>query len=387
MLSLALVIVLLTASLLCGCSFEKHSAFDAVGEMLSNAKEQEVMKCEVVYPKGSSADVVMAARELASLLEEQTEMSVTSHRYEDKYDSERLYVVIGRVSDDVTEYWYDGMGENDYVCRVYKNTVTVGGVTDSATLEAIQRFIDEILPAAEYGYIAEEGILFEHYEDVSDTDTDSPNGYGLAAASYRINKNVRITTEELKAVSSAVKQSGADIITVRVANKNAWNAFNAYFYEDYNVCLLDCEDGSTVAVLSRPKMTAVDFTEVRSEKGIAVIKITVSCLDKKYDVLSLYPSEEGDVKDCAQIVDNCFASAENPAVCIIATSENDVTVTGLDDTEEYLLEMDSIISSGTAKYRICVLTSSGLDCYDKIPLTETDGRYVGACVSVRDGSQ
>lgn len=507
LISLALALIILFSMSLVACKSESSFGFNTVGEMLGTAETEAVMECEVVYPKGSSADVVMAARELADLLADQTEMRVTSHRYESKYDPEKLYVVIGRVSDDVTEYWYDGMREKDYVCRVYKNTVAIGGMTDGATLEAIQRFVDEILPAAEYGYIADEGVLFEftgNYdtdtENNADTKTDAVilNGcglgeynvvythvslmdlakhigegiekktkytldisvcdprdsareiivrineeigplkyriynygddifvesdsifgvslaiekfleripevtdgetkelkmigeelfsylnYGLAVASYRINESVGAGNSDLKTVCNAIKQRGTDIITVMVPSKNVWNAMNVYFHNDYHIRLFEC-DGDMIAVLSRPNMTVVDRVEVKTENEMSIVKINVTCMDKKYGIFSLYPSEKYDPKKCQQTIEGLLGSSEDSSVCIVATAPNDVTSMGFDDTESYLCAVDSIVSSGAAKYRICVLTSLDLDCYEKDSLGETEGRYVGAFVNVRNG--
>ncbi len=493
--SLVLAMSLLFSSLLVGCNTDKISSFDAVGEMLETVDTEKVLECEVIYPKGSSAAVVMAARELAELLEAQTEMSVTAHQYDKKYDPEKLYVVIGKVADDVTQYWYDGMREDDYVCRVYKNTVAIGGITDSATLTAIQRFTDEILPASEYGYIAEEGVLFEFigsdkfllngcalgeyeivyvddslislavklkegieektkcslnvfrrnpsnskkeiivrvnndieamkyriygYDDDIFVEADSIYGvslaidrvlerisevvgeetkeiqildeelfsyinYGITVASYRIEKNVRISNKELISVSSAVKQSGADVITVSVPTGNLWNALNMYLYDTYDHRLLDCNDGSVVAVLSRPDMTVIDEAVLKTEKGSLATEITLICSNKKYRVLSLYLPEEDYAEKNLEIINAFYGNSEEQSICIITTAQNYVMSKDIPNTDSYLCVLEETVNSGTAKYETRVLISPNLDCYDKESIGDNEGRLVGTAVSVRNG--
>lgn len=505
--SLVLAMSLLLSSLLVGCNTDKSSSFDAVGEMLETVDTEKVLECEVIYPKGSSAAVVMAARELAELLEAQTEMSVTAHQYDKKYDPEKLYVVIGKVADDVTQYWYDGMREDDYVCRVYKNTVAIGGITDSATLTAIQRFIDEILPASEYGYIAEEGVLFEfigtYDDDKNQDEMDSVkvllNGfglgeyeivytddsltslvgelkegikqrtscslnlslrnpskskreiivrvnndieamkyriygydgdifvesasiygvsfaidrvlermsevtgeetkeiqileeelfsyinYGITVASYRIEENVRISNKELNSVVSAVKQSGADVITVSVPTGNLWNALNMYLYDTYDHRLLDCNDGSVVAVLSRPNMTVIDEAVLKTEKGTLATEITLTCSNKKYRVLSLYLPEEDCAEKKLELVDALYTTSEEQSICIITTAQNYVMSKDIPNTDSYLCVLEETVNSGTAKYETRVLISPSLDCYNKESIGDDEGRLVGTAVSVRNG--
>ena len=499
--SIIIAAVLLSTSILVGC--ERDSAFDAVGEMLDVAKTEPVLECEVVYPKGSSAAVVMASRELADLLAEQTEMSVTAHQYEKKYDPEKIYVVIGRVGDDVTEYWYDGMKDGGYVCRVYKNTVAIGGMTDEATLTAIQRFIDEILPKAEYGYIAEEGVLFEQSGEEAPSETEESdkimlngcgleeyeivytdnsltslvqgfgekieagakcslnvflrnpsnskkeiiiriNGdvgemkyrlygygddvfveadsiygvslavdellermskiaqdtkniqiigeelfsyvnYGMTVASYRIEKNVAISNKELKSVSDAIKRSEADVITVKLPSRNLWNALNMYFYDFYDNRLIDCPDGGLVAVLSRPNTVEIDGAVLKTEQGISVIEISLSCLDNKYRVLSLYLPEGECAESGLDFVNELYRDSDERLVCIVTTSKNQVMPKNFQDTENYLCMLDDTVDSGLARYEICVLISPNLDGYDKVSVADDEGRLVGVGVSVRRG--
>ena len=479
-----------------GCIADEGLLFEFVAE--DDGTEQDtVLECDVVYPQGSSADIVMAARELASLLAEKTGMSVTAHKYESKYSEEKLYVVIGKVSDDVTEYWYDGMKDGDYICKAYLNTVALGGVTDKATLNAIEKFISEVLQKAEYGHIAGDGTLFE-YNEISAEDKIMLNGCGLGeytiivndsslrapaenfkeeifvrtgydlavmlrnpydnskeiivtvddtvgvskyniygygncifvksdsiygvslaldkllirlcddntagktevnvyemesysysnpelqTAYYRISEDIGTSTAELESVSVAIKQSGADLIVLRLDNKYIFNAIKAYLFEYYGIDTLECADGSIVAILNRPNMTSIEKTSVALKDGIDVVYASVNCLGKKYDVFCLYPQDMID-DDCSRIIGECFASAVDPAICAVISSSNDGTVIDLADTDVYRRVVDDVVNSGAEKYRVCAFVTPSLDCHEKIPIAESDGRYVGASVSVRAG--
>ena len=479
-----------------GCIADEGLLFEFVAEY-DGPEQDTVLECDVVYPQGSSADIVMAARELASLLAEKTGMSVTAHKYGSKYSEKKLYVVIGKVSDDVTEYWYDGMKDGDYICKAYLNTVALGGVTDKATLNAIEKFISEVLPKAEYGHIADDGTLFE-YNEISAEDKIMLNGCGLGeytiivndsslrapaenfkeeifvrtgydlavmlrnpydnskeiivtvddtvgvskyniygygncifvksdsiygvslaldkllirlcddntagktevnvyemesysysnpefqTAYYRISEDIGTSTVELESVSVAIKQSGADLIVLRLDNKYIFNAIKAYLFEDYGIDTLECADGSIVAILNRPNMTSIEKTSVALKDGIDVVYASVNCLGKKYDVFCLYPQDMID-DDCSRIIGECFASAVDPAICAVISSSNDGTVIDLADTDVYRRVVDDVVNSGAEKYRVCAFVTPSLDCHEKIPIAESDGRYVGASVSVRAG--
>ena len=196
---------------------------------------------------------------------------------------------------------------------------------------------------------------------------------------------MEIDNDSLEAVLLAIQQSKADIITVRVSDKYKWSILEMYLYEDYDVRSLECDDGGVIAILSRPKMTVLEDALIKTEGGVTVVKIAVTCIDKKYDVFSLYPSEEYGANNCLQIIERCFEASDAPSVCMIVPDENDVSAIVISDTNDYLCAVNSIVSSGTAKYRMCVLVSRYLDCYENTIFTENEGRYVGACVSVRNG--
>ena len=467
-------------------------------EIIPDPTPEPSLECEIVYPKGSSADVVMAARELSELLSAQTGMLVTAHRYESKYDPEKLYVVIGMVSDDVTEYWYDGMKDGDYICRAYQNTIAIGGITDDATLEAIQCFIAEVLPNAKYGNIANEGVIFEHRE-LPVEDSVILNGYGLGeytlvvkdpslrapagnfkerlysltgydlavlldepsddakeivvlinnavgqskyriygygdnifvesdsiygvslalsellsrlcvedmedvntvdiydsesyaysnpviqTAYYRISKNVGTSTEALEAVARDIKQSGADIVTLRFDNRYIFNALKTYLFEDFGITALECTDGGVVAILNRPNMTSVKQASMKFENGIDVVYAEIDCLGKKYDVFCLYPREIVNSEVYSGIVEDCFASAVNSVICTVVSSANDGTTVRVAEGEAFSCAFDEIVSSGAAKYRVYTFVTSSLDCFEQKSVFETDGRYVGVLIGAREG--
>ena len=160
-----LILIFICLSIFVGCSKNTDEAFSAFGEMAEITDVQPKFRCEVIYPVGGSTNMVETARALAQKIKEQTGMDTVAVAGGTGYASESFYVILGRVEDGYTEYWYDGMKKDDYICRVYGNKVALGGVSEEATLRAIEEFESEILPTAENGYFADDGIAFEHKEE------------------------------------------------------------------------------------------------------------------------------------------------------------------------------------------------------------------------------
>lgn len=175
--ALRLILIILCLSIFVGCSQTEGDAFLALGEMMESA-ETDQMRCEIIYGGDASATLVDAARKLAQEVEEQTGMDTVTHSGAVDYISGCFYIVLGRVDDGVTYYWYHGMKADDYVCRAYENIVALGGVSEDATLAAIERFEDDVLPTAENGYFADDGVVFRHVGEYG-IDKILLNGYEL----------------------------------------------------------------------------------------------------------------------------------------------------------------------------------------------------------------
>lgn len=219
--ALRLILIILCISIFVGCSQIEGDAFLALGEMMETERTQQI-RCEVIYREDASATLVDAARDLAQAVEEQTEMDTLVHSGEVNYLSGCFYIVIGKVNDGVTQYWYHGMKSDDYVCRAYENIVALGGVSESATLEAIERFEGEVLPTAESGYFADDGVVFRHAGEY-DIDKVLLNGYELGDYTFSVNDTQAI--EAVRCFRDKIAQSSGDypdIVTDKPTSDNMY---------------------------------------------------------------------------------------------------------------------------------------------------------------------
>lgn len=181
--ALALLTVFLCVAL-CSCDWSDNyrSQLEIFDGSLIEAGESTPYR--IVLPTDATAELAIAARELAEQIATQTESSVTV-RYEheeDCYKGEACLVLLGcveRVEAEMRLFKRD-----DYVCRMNENReILIGGRSESATLAAIARFREEILPAASNLALMHENAGFTHLEEYA-VEHFSLNGFELQE--YRI---------------------------------------------------------------------------------------------------------------------------------------------------------------------------------------------------------
>ena len=217
--------IVLSLLILTGCSSE-NNGFDIAVDMLDE-KDRKSVFCEILYADDASPALVEQAKVLAAEVEEQTEMDTLVHSKLTKYSQGVIYIVLGRTSDGYTEYWFDGLRSNDYLCRLSDNVVALGGVSDEATVRAIEAFRNDVLPTAEYGWFGDDGTLFS-YEGEYELDGVLLNGYAwsdytllasdtkLLDAAADLRKRVADKSGEYPRIRTAQKASDAKEIIISV---------------------------------------------------------------------------------------------------------------------------------------------------------------------------
>ena len=164
-LSLVLVICLAAFS---ACSGDDDSAFellDAMKDEASNQTEQaQYDKYLVVIPASSTSELSLIARDLADKIEQKTGIEC-----EYKYDNadvsvkeKRFDILLGNTG---RRESVDNLGKfkkDDYVCKLLDGCIVLGGLSDAATVVAVQKFIDDVLPNATAGAIMSASSGFEH---------------------------------------------------------------------------------------------------------------------------------------------------------------------------------------------------------------------------------
>ena len=132
----------------------------------------------VVIPRSSGFELVARAQLLADAVSEKTGIATFL-----KYDSEQTVsgtfeILLGYTSRLVTKENFSALRQGDYICRYDRGYIVLGGRTESATIDAIDKFESDILPGASYAAIMSKDAHFEVYAD-HEIDEFTLNGYPI----------------------------------------------------------------------------------------------------------------------------------------------------------------------------------------------------------------
>ena len=165
-------ILLLTALFLISCSSNNIDDFPFVtvgGSDDSEATEAETVyeytKYRVIISRLASGELSNISRLLCEKIQENTGV-YTTLCYDDEYSKGaegEWAVFVGNVDIDRVKEVIRPMRSKDYICRSFEDKTLIGGKNDSATVTAVGRFIDEILPVSDAHRLIPEGGGFEYF--------------------------------------------------------------------------------------------------------------------------------------------------------------------------------------------------------------------------------
>ena len=170
-----------TLSLLAsGCSSEPMTdPFEGLFESESSSAQTGFL---VVIPTDCSAELLSEAESLAAELTNQTGLKA-----EVQYDNELKPVsegvtelFVGNVNRGWVKELLSPMKKDDYLCRLTENGVLIAGKQETATILALQRFREEILPAATAESLMPSLAGFSHTGSYG-VDSVTLNGFDLSA--------------------------------------------------------------------------------------------------------------------------------------------------------------------------------------------------------------
>lgn len=176
-------ILLLAVLFLVSCASEGHDDLPFV--TLGSDEKMLITEYRLVVSPYASGELLNVAQSLCRAIGNQT--GVESRL---SYDSDRFsvsdgtwIVYIGNV--DVTEVKdrLRGMRSEDYICRSFDRTSVIGGRNDGATVTAVNRFIEEILPVSDKYRPIPEGGGFEH---LGSYDVEGLNVRGVCISEFAI---------------------------------------------------------------------------------------------------------------------------------------------------------------------------------------------------------
>lgn len=164
------ITVTLFALLFCSCaSCKKDDGMDKFEQLIisTGGENEESEKfadmIRMIIPEKCSAELATRSQKLASKIEEKTQIrTIVAYDNTVYTGSYRvLEIFVGNTSYGISKDNLSAMRCDDYICRYDRNSVVIGGVTEEATLAALDRFENEILPGASSSSLMSEYAHFE----------------------------------------------------------------------------------------------------------------------------------------------------------------------------------------------------------------------------------
>lgn len=182
-----LTLLLLCSILLCSCQTNTaglaslHSITGDTWETSPDAYEHDY----VIIPTHADHTLVARAKEFTAMLSEQTEIPATLYFDDEEIlvrDRTRL-ILLGNTSHLLSQTHLRGRRLDDYLCVLDEGTLILGGKSDTATIAAIDRFCETLLPYADAEVLmnADQQFVYQAEYDVSDITLN-----GFALEDYRL---------------------------------------------------------------------------------------------------------------------------------------------------------------------------------------------------------
>ncbi|MBQ7376397.1 MAG: hypothetical protein IJW52_05900 [Clostridia bacterium] len=181
---LLIIMLLLALCLFTSCASCKDDGLDRFEQLIVSTSSSEdegeafANAIYVVIPRSSGFELVARAQLLADAVAEKTGIATFL-----KYDSEQTVegtfeILVGYTSRLVTKENFSTLRDGDYICRYDRGYIILGGRTEVATVEAIDKFESDILPGASYAAIMSKDAHFEVYAEHG-IDEFTLNGYPI----------------------------------------------------------------------------------------------------------------------------------------------------------------------------------------------------------------
>ena len=181
---LAIVFCFASCSLFENEDFNYDHVFDSVGDF-TTAERTEVKKYkyyDVVVSSDCTADVYEAADRLCDRIESKPQLKADVY-YDFEISSRNdghTFIFVGVHDNDVCRRAYHDFKSEDYRYSFLNGVFVVGGVTDGATVLAIERFIEEIVDKSSSDIVLDDGEGFIYRHNYPDTQEIKLNGFALS---------------------------------------------------------------------------------------------------------------------------------------------------------------------------------------------------------------
>ena len=213
------LLILLICFSLCSCA-QPYVDDDFPFESLltvnpeANTAEATVKYYRVVVPGDCSSELLNAAKAFAASITEKTGIDA-SVVYDNEIDGRDILVteiVLGNADRDISSFLMKDLREGDYLCSSVEGTIVIGGKSEAATLQALERFCSELLPKATSLYLMNPDDAFT-YRAEYDEPTFTLNTYDINEYSivYSTSSGENVSALANKLQSLILEKSGCRI--------------------------------------------------------------------------------------------------------------------------------------------------------------------------------
>ena len=166
------------------------SALDILGDDEPDEEDEEDQIVpskyyRIVIASNSEPEIADKAYELEIAIEQYTgfECGVVHDTQISPERTDLVEILIGKTNRNAGAVALEGVRVDDYVCKWIDGSLIIGGLSNSATLTALERFIEEILPYATAECLMSEELEFSYRHDYK---VDSMKLCGFYISSYSI---------------------------------------------------------------------------------------------------------------------------------------------------------------------------------------------------------
>jgi len=335
---LVLVAVVIFAISSCG---DDEASDDALSVLLEITDETEIYaEAEhyvVILPATSGGALVDKAYELASEIEDKTGTDTVV-----QYDNDKslklknsIEIILGNTDKTQSKAALGGLRSRDYVCKRISGDIVIGGLNDTATLTALDKFMSEILPYSSAEQLMSSGSEFSFVGEYALSDVKL-SGYPVGDFKITYNSKQNELGDlassiadfmrddigyELTVFGTTARKDGVKEIFLEISDSGETE--EAYVINGTEDVILRSRDVYGLTVAAESFCLAIKSNDtVRSSDWSTW---TVKCPNPEIAVKYIELDEQSPSADKISLINDCFYEADGQMLVVLGLDDKDVS--------------------------------------------------------------